>query len=660
MLYPEKFKSALKVFALLFLLCFGNNLKAQINNDQNPAFAKFNKLKITDIKPEGWIKEFLVRQKTGLTGNIEVAGYPFNTCLWACEKMKGSQAAWWPYEQTAYYIDGVHRLGLLLDDQNLIEKANINTRYVINHLDSTGRFGTKLSDRWWRWPYAPFNRNFMVDYDLTHDDAVIKMLQNHYLTFTAKDFADDVELANVEELCWLYGITKDERLIKMAKEAYHLFKTNIEYRNRDGADMVFASQKAPNHHGVVYIELVKIPAILYSYTGEKEYLNEALNGIRIMEKFDLLVSGLPSSTEHFQGISELAGTETCNTATFPYTYGYFLRITGDATLGDKIEKAVFNGGIGCIMKDFKAHQYFSSPNQVIATATSNPYGHNPARMAFLPGHDVECCTGNVNRFMPYYVEQMWLSAPGNGLVAALFGPSSVQTNVGKANTRIIVTETTNYPFSEIIEFRIETRNNISFPFYIRIPDWCMMPEIWLNGNKIKGRIKPGTFYRLERTFSNGDLVTLRIPMKVKISQWPNDGVAVERGPLVYSLAVHASKTILKDYEKSTREFPGWELNPASAWNYALDLADGKMEVVNTGKTGYPWEEGNSPICIKVTAKKLPLWHTNKTYDEKWKIYVERTPAFPTQTTSNEPTEYLELVPYGSTLLRLTVFPKLTK
>jgi uncharacterized protein len=649
-----------RVYAAISIACFIAINIAYTGSAQTADFTRFHKLKITDVKPEGWIKEFLERQATGLTGNIEVAGYPFNTCLWACEKMRGSQAAWWPYEQTAYYIDGVHRLGLLLGDQRLIAKATVNTQYVINHLDSTGRFGTNLTDRWCRWPYASFNRNFMVDFELTYDTAIVKMLQKHYLTFTAKDFADDLELANVEELCWLYGITKDERLINMAKEAYHLFKTNIEYRNRAGADMVFACDKAPNHHGVVYLELVKIPAILYSYTGKKEYLDEAENGIKMMEKYDMLVCGLPSSTEHFQGISEVAGTEVCNTATFPYTYGYFLRITGEANLGDKIEKAVFNGGIGAVTKDFKAHQYFTMPNQVIAIATSNPFGHNPARMAFLPGHDVECCTGNVNRFMPYYVEQMWLNAPDNGLVAALFGPSSVQTTVGKSKIPVIITEATEYPFSEKIDFKFQTTDKVSFPFYIRIPDWCSKPEILVNGKPISGKITAGTFYKLERVFINGDVVTLKIPMEVKTSHWPDNGVALERGPLVYSLAISANKTVLKDYVKSTVEFPGWEMNPASIWNYALDLADEKPQVETSGKTGYPWDEGNSPIHIKVPAKKLDNWHLNKMYDEKWKLNVERTPSFPTLIESSEPTEYLELVPYGSTLLRLTVFPKLTK
>ena len=95
---------------------------------------------------------------------------------------------------------------------------------------------------------------------------------------------------------------------------------------------------------------------------------------------------------------------------------------------------MFNAGIGAVTKDFRAEQYFSAPNQFIATMTSNHLGYNDARMAFLPGHDTECCTGNVNRFMPYYIEQMWLRTEGGGIAAALFGPGAINTEVGSRQT----------------------------------------------------------------------------------------------------------------------------------------------------------------------------------------------------------------------------------
>ena len=66
-----------------------------------------------------------------------MAGYPFNTCMWGYEKMEGSYKEWWPYEQTAYYLDGAFRLGLLLNDEELLEKARSNMVYVMEHIDST-------------------------------------------------------------------------------------------------------------------------------------------------------------------------------------------------------------------------------------------------------------------------------------------------------------------------------------------------------------------------------------------------------------------------------------------------------------------------------------------------------------------------------------------
>lgn len=632
----------------------------QINVNQNPPFNIFNKLKITDINPNGWLREFLERQKTGLTGNIQVAGYPFNTCMWAGEKIQASTEDWWPYEQTAYYIDGVNRLGLLLKDKSLIQKANENTRYVMEHLDSIGRIGTELSGKWWRWPYASFNRAYMSDYELSKDDKIIKMLHKHYLTFTAEDFADDLELANVEEICWLYGITKDDNLIRMAKESYNLFKSNSEYRNRAGSDIQFASDMVPNHHGVVYLELVKIPAILYSYTGKNDYLKEAINGIETMEKYHMLISGLPSSIEHFQGKTELSGSETCNTATFPYTYGYLLRTCGNASLGDKIEKAVFNAGIGSITKDFKAHQYFSAPNQFIATLNSNGYGYHPHRMAYLPGHDTECCTGNVNRFMPYYVEQMWLSSLKHGLVASLFGPCSVTTNVGKDNRPITITEETEYPFSDKINFKMQMDKDISFPFYIRIPEWCKTAQIWMNGNMVEEKITPGTFFKLEKTFSNRDLITLIVPMEVTTSNWRNKGVGIERGPLVYSYPISAIENVVTNYEKSTPDFPAIERRPKIDWNYAIALSEDKkedIEFIQNDSKGYPWDVENSPVKIKVPVKRVSNWHLKEYYDESIKAKVITTPGFPDEIITENKTEYIELVPYGSTLLRLTVFPK---
>ncbi len=619
---------------------------------------QFEKLTITEITPKGWIRGFLERQRDGLTGHIEVAGYPFNTCLWACEKMKGSTKAWWPYEQTAYYLDGVHRLGILLEDEELVGKARKNTEYVLTHVEGNGRFGTNLADRWWRWPYASFNRILMTQYEVTGEVRILDALTDHYRTFEAEDFCDDLELANVEQLCWLYEQTDDTTFLTMAEEAYKLFKSDINYRNRSGqhgpSDISFASNRVPDHHGVVYMELAKVPVLLYKYTGKEAYLGEAENALAKMERYHALPGGLPSTTEHFEPTSETAGYEICNTAVFPYTYGHLLRINGDASLGDKIEKAVFNAGIGAITKDFKAHQYFSAPNQAIADASSNPFGHHPARMAFLPGHDVECCTGNVNRFMPYFVEQMWLSTPDHGLVANLYGPSSVKTEVGPEGQMVEIEAVTNYPFSDTIEFLFGANEAVEFPFLLRIPGWCASPQIILNGKLLAESVESGSYHRVDQIFNDGDVLTLVLPMEVEQKEWATNGLSIERGPLTFSLPVGYQRTRFGLENKGTEDFPGWKLKPTTDWNYTL--ADSNFVVVQKDVSGYPWEENGSPIAIRANLRKVYNWQLSTFFDDHFKVETRRTPAFPENLDLSEAIEELELVPYGNTLLRISVFP----
>lgn len=76
-------------------------------------FSVFSEGLIGNIQPKGWVKEFLVRQKSGLTGHPEAMACPYNTCLWNGEIRRNSEEYgddWWRYEQTAYYTDALLRL----------------------------------------------------------------------------------------------------------------------------------------------------------------------------------------------------------------------------------------------------------------------------------------------------------------------------------------------------------------------------------------------------------------------------------------------------------------------------------------------------------------------------------------------------------------------
>ena len=51
-------------------------------------FAKCHEIPLVIVQPEGWLRRYLRQQRTGLTGHLEVAGFPFDARGWGCARIK--------------------------------------------------------------------------------------------------------------------------------------------------------------------------------------------------------------------------------------------------------------------------------------------------------------------------------------------------------------------------------------------------------------------------------------------------------------------------------------------------------------------------------------------------------------------------------------------
>ena len=115
----------------LLILLLSLNITAQTKNEKTNTVFKgyinnraplrpnpYIELPIGAIKPQGWLLEMLLRQKTGATGNLDKL-YPL---------VMGNRNGWLggdgdQWERGPYWIDGLLPLAYILNDKELIAKT---------------------------------------------------------------------------------------------------------------------------------------------------------------------------------------------------------------------------------------------------------------------------------------------------------------------------------------------------------------------------------------------------------------------------------------------------------------------------------------------------------------------------------------------------------
>lgn len=629
-----------------------------------PSYHRFIELAPGMIRPSGHLKEFLERQHSGLTGNYRQMGWPFTTDMWAGKitdahfsegvyrgddtPVPAGDGPWWPYEQTAYLLDGMLRLSLLIDVPELAKLYENNLEYLLRHPDTQGMLGHNYHSSDSEWPMAVFFKSVIAWVDATGDRRVITAFHRHYKALPLEKLGNcSRNLTNIEGVLKVYEWTGDRTLLDKAVAAYDLVDRLADQKDDFYATLNFGkliSGERISMHGVSFAEMIKLPALLYGATGNQHYLDGARRGLDQAYADHIQLTGQLSSNEFLSGRDPLQGFETCVTSDMMWSLGSLVKAAGDVRYADRMEDLAYNALPGAVTKDFTALQYFSSVNQVNATPFSNNthFGFGETMMRqYRPTHFPQCCPGNVHRAMPNYVLRMWMRDAASGAPAAvLYGPCKLKfTYQGQS---LVINQKTDYPFDDNITFEYQGPD-LTMPLWLRIPQWCDTPECRIGGMKVAFAVADG-FARIERQWHDGDSLEWRLPARIELCgerQWR----AVRRGPLLFSYAVPAS-----DRRDGDSRFAEHILEPSAPWHYGLMLTPQTAEQLEVIRTSGPYPFETPTITLKVPA--VPVTNFDALVDERY------TPPVPLFHHPAGAVVELTLQPYATTLTRISAFADL--
>jgi uncharacterized protein len=641
--------------------------------------AIFRELQLGTVRPEGWLKRELIKQVTHLTIPQNDFCFPFDRRYWAsnersqAEESRNGGTRWYPWEQMGYWTDGAYRSAAILNHEHLKRRAQEPISYTIqNPVD-----GWFLGSRWLydppadsdpdqhpgRWPNAVFFRALTAAAEAETNPRILAAMCRHYLSDNRSDYQQGPfgprDRVNLESMLWCYAHSGDPRLLEKARSVW------AGVSRKELADLT--ADEPSDMHGVTFAEISKLAALIYMYTGEQQHLQFSVSAMERVFKYHMLADGAPSAAEALSGTTALDGHETCDIVEFSLSWGYLLMATGNGMYGDRIERALFNAGMGAVRKDWSGLQYISCPNQLHIARQSCQVGHlNTAAALYGPNSDhrpkftfvTACCAGNINRLLPTYVQRMWMNSADDGIAAVLYGPSSVRAKVGHANIEII--EHTAYPFSENIQFDIVSAAPTSFPLRLRIPSWCTKPQITINGRAYDGFSMERGFAVIRGRHFHRDRIVLTLPMNAAMGHSSDDGIFLEHGPLVYAFQPqeHWKALMMPEFEITSPDyFPMWAVSAASPWNFGLCIDKGtsleKQVLPASQVSDDPWTTVGSKL--QVSGRRIGGWDLFQSGADRESL---QTPPLPRSRNRLGKIEQISLVPLGCTHLRLTVFPHL--
>jgi DUF1680 family protein len=192
--------------------------------------------------------------------------------------------------------------------------------------------------------------------------------------------------------------------------------------------------------------------------------------------------------------------------------------TADARVADYHERALFNGVLGT--------QHPADGDKLYYVPLASGYW----KLFGTPLHDFWCCTGTGAESFSKLGDSIYFH-DDDGVYVNLYVASQVEWRA----KGLRITQHTAFPREQASTLTIACERPTRMALRLRVPEWIAPGgSVSLDGRRLDGFAAPGSYFVLDRTWHDGDRVTITLPMRLRVEPTPDDAsvVAIMYGPLV--------------------------------------------------------------------------------------------------------------------------------
>jgi uncharacterized protein len=325
----------------------------------------------------------------------------------------------------------------------------------------------------------------------------------------------------------VYQQTGDSRWLAAAQRFDHAAVFDPLASRQDQLNGLHANTQVPKWIGA---------AREYKATGTSRYRDIAANAWDICVGAHTYAIGGNSQAEHFRAPGAIAAYLNKDTAEACNTYN-MLKLTRELWLLDPTRVSYMDYYEKALLNHLIGQQNPSDSHGHICYFTGLNPGHRrgsqgPAWGGGTWSTDYStfwCCQGTGLETNTKLVDSIYFYN-GTTLTVNLFVPSVLTWSA----RGITVTQSTSYPASDTTTLTVTGSVSGEWTMRIRIPAWTSGATVSVNGTAQDITATPGTYASVTRSWTSGDVVTVRLPMRV-IMQAANDNpgvAAITYGPAV--------------------------------------------------------------------------------------------------------------------------------